>query len=383
MVAELVYKPGKDRMKVPEYYNEWRPSDCVPLAANTEIFESWIDDCFATDVERDYILDWWAWQLQNPGEKLNTGLVIVGPPGIGKGWITAIMAKIFGPHNVASVPLSVLEKNFNAEIATKQLFIVEETDEVGGTNQTVYNKLKDMITNPILRLERKGVDAFYIDNVLNVFLTGNQIGIFKLDSADRRFMVAEATGDMANDESYWEPRWEWLRTGGGAEAVFALLLRRDLARFNPKAMAPMTQGKKDMIETTHSSMELWVDQLIQHPEDVLIAGQSEVDGHVASARELMWLYCEGRLSMREIDRNMVTKMNRALKNARMHVANGNKKIKPVGGMPTTYFVVRQLPDMVGSWSAIVSDRLFWKRLEATEQGQVASQAESGSQPTKY
>ena len=383
VVNQLVYLPGQERLKVPEHYNLWEKSDCVPLAANTEYFTSWMQDCFSDPVAREFIYDWWAWQLQNMGGKLNTGLIIVGPPGIGKGWITAIMVKILGDHNVASVPLTVLEKHFNAEVATKQLFVVEETDEVGGSSQIVYNKLKDMITNPRLRLERKGVDAQMIDNVLNVFLTGNQVGIFKLDSADRRFMVAEADGPMANDLEYWEPRWEWLRTGGGAEAVYALLLRRDLARFNAKGMAPMTTAKKDMIEITHTSMELWIESLVSNPEDILIAGQAPVDGCVASAKELAWLYLEGKVQMQEVDRVIATKMNAALKNARVPVVNDGKKIKPTGGIPTTYFQIRQLPSPVHSWSAIVKDRLFWARLKETEMGQVASRPENGSQPTKY
>jgi hypothetical protein len=378
VVNELVYRPGEERIKVPLFYNAWKGMGVEPLAANTDLFTSWIDDCFATEVEREFILDWWAWQLQNLGGKLTTGLVMVGPPGIGKGWVTAIFAKIFGRDNVASVPLTVLERHFNAEVATKQLFVVEETDEVGSNNQTVYNKLKDMITNPILRLEKKGVDAIYIENHLNVFLTGNQVGIFKLDASDRRFMVAEATAEgIANNPEYWDRRWEWLADGAGAEAVYALLLRRDLARFNPNGMAPMTAAKQDMIEITHQPLDLWIADLVASPEDVLVAGQSEVDGSLCSARELCWLYHEGRTSMVDLDKKEIASMNRALKNAR--VPCFPKKIKPKGGVATNYFIIRPLPQTYLSAASLVNERLFWMHLNASEQGKVADQAPEGSQ----
>ena len=119
------------------------------------------------------------------------------------------------------------------------------------------------------------------------------------------------------------------------------------------------------------------------PEDILQIGNSTVDGSVASARELCWLYNNGTRSMRDIDQPEVTKMNAALKNARFKVANDGKKIKPTGGIPTTYFVVGQLPVNIGSWSAIVKDRLFWMQLQASEQGRVATTTTEVAGTDKY
>ncbi len=375
VVNELVYKPGEARLG-DSFYNAWEGMGVEPLAADVKLFTSWINDVFDSDTEREWFLDWWSWQLQNLGGKLTTGLVMVGPPGIGKGWISHIFARIFGIKNVAKAPLTVLERPFNADIAAKQLFIVEETDEIGGSNQRVYNNLKDLITNTTIRLEKKGVDAILIDNCLNVFLTGNQVGIFKLDAGDRRFAVLECVecepGYVANNSAYWDRRWDWV-DNGGAEAIYGHLLARDLARFNPKGMAPMTSAKQDMVELTHSSIELWLTDLRDAPDDVLISGQSEVDGSVASAKELMWLYLGGRVPMHDIERSAVTKMNSALKNARFEPANEGKKIKDLDGYPTRYFIIRPVRVPVPIWGDIVRNRMFWQRL-------VASSRDSGSQP---
>lgn len=383
-VRELVYRPGFDRLVVPEFYNIWEGMGVVPLAGDVALFTEWVATVFEPK-EAEYFLDWWSYQLQNLGSKLTTACVVVGAPGVGKGWVTAIFEKIFGTKNVSKIPLTVLERHFNADIAAKQLMIVEETDEVGGKGQAIYNKLKDMITSTTLRLEKKGMDAYLIDNTVNVFLTGNQIGIFKLDEDDRRFAVFEASNaeGIANDAEYWDPRWTWLAEGGGAEAIYGYLLRRDLRGFNPHGQAPMTQVKRDMIEIRNTPLDTWVRDLLNDPDSMLVAGHSVVDGCVASARELCWLYYEGQRSMRDIDRVEVTKMNAALKNARMPVANDGKKIKPTGGIPTTYFAVRQLPSPVMSYSALVKERLFWMQLEASEQGRVASQSPEVASSDKY
>jgi putative DNA primase/helicase len=296
------------------------------------------------------------------------------------------MQHIFGIKNIAKAPLTVLARPFNADIASKQLFIVEETDEIGGTNQQIYNNLKDLITNTTIRLERKGVDAYLIDNCLNIFLTGNQVGIFKLDVGDRRFAVLECVenspGEVANNASYWDPRWDWLEAGG-AEAIYGYLLNRDLAHFNPKGMAPMTSAKQDMVELTHSSIELWLTDLHDSPNDILMSGQSDIDGCLASAKELMWLYLGGRVPMHDIERSAVTKMNSALKNARFQPANDGKKIKDLDGYPTRYFLIRPLRDPAPIWGDIVRNRLFWQRLRDSSSQRSSQPNGAGNGDTKY
>jgi hypothetical protein len=384
-VQDIKYRPGEERIVGTEYYNLWKEMGCVPLAADVSLFTQWVDDIFDSDVEREYFLDWWAWQLQNLGGKLTTALVVIGPPGIGKGWVSEIMQRIFGRDNVAKAPLTVLERPFNADIAAKQLFIIEETDEVGGggTGGRVYNNLKDLITSTTIRLEKKGVDARLIDNCLNCFLTGNNVGIFKLDHGDRRMAVLECVecevGSVANNQSYWDPRWKWLEEGFGAEAIYGYLLNRDLRGFNPKGMAPLTRIKGDMVEMLQTTHEAWIADLLEAPDNILQQGFSEVDGNVASARELAWLFERGRLTMTEIEAKHVMVMNRALKNARVEMANDGKKIKGELGIPTRYFMVRQPAGPVYSWAGEVNDRLFWRRLRDSEQGQGSQEGENGSQ----
>ncbi|NOQ49145.1 MAG: hypothetical protein GQ553_00550, partial [Nitrosomonadaceae bacterium] len=368
-----------------EFYNMWKGMGCDPLAADVKLFTSWVDDIFDSDVEREYFLDWWAWQLQNPGQKLTTALVVIGPPGVGKGWVSEIMQRIFGRDNIAKAPLTVLERPFNADIAYKQLFIIEETDEVGGggSGGRVYNNLKDLITSTTIRREAKGVDAHLVDNCLNVFLTGNNIGIFKLDHGDRRMAVLECVecevGSVANNQSYWDPRWEWLEEGFGAEAIYGYLLNRDLRGFNPKGMAPLTKIKGDMVEVLQTTHEAWIADLLEAPDNILQQGFSEVDGDIASARELAWLFERGRLTMTEIEPKHVMVMNRALKSARVEMANDGKKIKGELGIPTRYFMVREPATPIYSWAGAVNDRLFWRRLRDSEQGKGSQEGDEGSQ----
>ena len=380
-VDTLKYKPGQERVVREEekdcaqsYFNLWRGWGCEPIEADCSLFTDWMEDAFSVDAEREYFLDWWSYQLQFPGVKLNTAMMLVGPSGVGKGWMAHIMGRIFGHRNTWKCNLSDLESRFNSGLGASQVCIIEEADIAGGVK--VYNTLKDLITNEHIRYERKGVDAIQIDNCLNIYMNSNHIDVLHLDEFDRRFAVLEITTEsFANDPEYWDPRWEWTNGGSGDSAVFGYLLGRQIiASFDPKGEAPWSAAKSDMIESTHHPVDKWVYEYVKMGEEIVV-GQSVVDGVLMSAKELAWCYNEGRIPLGDIDRKETMLMVKALNNSRVQVANNGKKIKYLG-LPTKYYWVGK----AGSedyYQDQLESRLFWKRLVASQQNKVASEKVDG------
>lgn len=380
VVDTLKYKPGRERLVTDEketYFNLWRGWGCEPLAADASLFTEWVGDAFPSDVERLFFLDWWAYQLQHPGVKLNTAMMLVGPSGVGKGWMAAIAERIFGSDNTWKCNLSKLASDFNAGLGASQLLTVEEADVAG--NVKIYNVLKDLITNEHMHYERKGVDAVKIDNCLNIFLNSNHIGVLQLDEFDRRFAVLEITNQsIANDMEYWEPRWAWLREGG-ASAIFGHLLNREISPcFNPHGEAPWTQAKADMIESTHHPIDRWVSDHVLHGEEIFVKGTAVNEGGAPSlmtAKELAFCYLEGNVPLHEIDRRQSMAMVKALNDARAKVANGGKKIK-YDGVPMKYYWVGE-PGSEQMYQDQLDSRVFWRRLVASIQNEVASESGAG------
>jgi hypothetical protein len=386
-VKKIGYYPGEERVVDPEYYNLWRGMGCEPKMGDVSLFTDWINAVFQSEMERDFFLDWWSWQLQNLGGKLTPALVMVGKSGIGKGWMTDLVRQIFGQDNVAPIDLFTLGRQFNGDYATKQLAIVEESDQLASRGGgAIYNKLKDMITNEFVRVERKGMDAFTVENRVNLFLQGNNIDIFKIDEFDRRLAVLELVdrhGVIRNKSDYWIPRWRWGREGGAA-IVYGFLLSRDLSNFDPQGEAPMTEAKRDMVEMTHAPIDQWVSDLMSDPVGVMQVKGSVVDGRIHTAKELMWVYMDGNVPLSEITRADTMKMVKALKNARIPVANGGAKIK-VGNQSQRYFLINGgvEGDKSFNWSKEGEERVFWKALVASGQGQVASESGVGNRNTKF
>ena len=382
IVDTVKYKPGEKRIvrnDTESYFNLWHGWGCEPLAGDASYFTDWLDDAFPAESDRQYFLDWWAYQLQYPGTKLNTALMLVGPSGVGKGWMASIAERIFGSDNTWKCNLSDLESRFNSGLGAAQLLVIEEADVTGGVK--VYNTLKDLITNEHLRYERKGVDAIKVDNCLNTFLNSNHINVLQLDEFDRRFAVLEITNQsIANDLSYWEPRWDWLREGG-ASAIFGYLLSRRISdSFNPHGEAPWSQAKADMIESTHNPIDTWVRDHVIKGEEIYVKG-TLVDAPLATAKELMFCYLEGNVPLQEVDRRQSMAMVKALNSARAQVANQGKKIK-YDGVPMKYYWVGKRIE-TSSYQTILDDRLFFKRLVASLQGEVANENGAGYRDEKW
>lgn len=361
-VTNITYAPGKPQITDGEY-NLWTGLGTTPAYDEDleYLWTSWLKDAFPNPDHRHWFTCWWAMQLQNVGIKMKTALVMVGKSGVGKGWLSKIMHTIFGDANCSNVSLASMGKDFNSDFATKQLAMVEEANMPRNADgNTVYNKLKDTITSTRMRVERKGVDAFYVDNYLNIMLQGNRVDMLRLDDFDRRFAIFDIVNDsIANNEAYWDLRWGSMDQGL-PQAVHAWLLEYDTKDFDPFGKAIETETRAVMIDTTHTPREQFVADLVMEPNTVLNVLGTEIDGEVMTAKELEFIYQEGRIPLWDIEKRDADNMARTLRNARVPVANGGKKLNANNGTGSQrYFIVRPVEKEPRSWANVIKRRKYW------------------------
>lgn len=337
-VKRIEYQPGMDRVVGDEYYNLWGGWGVEPAAGDTSLFESWLVDAIPDETEREWFANWIAWPIQNPTGRMTQAAILLGKPGVGKGWLAALLSRTYGRDNVAFVDIEVLARRFNADYSTKHLVVVEESDAAWKSDsRSVNNRIKDFITQQWRRVERKGVDAFMVPAVGHLLLEGNDIDVVKLDEDDRRVGVLWVEGEgIANNRSYWDPRWAWLE-GEGPAAFMQWALDRDLSGFDPQGVPPLTKAKRQMIEFTRNSMEGWVRDLMNEPSSVLVSPLGvDITDYVFSAKELYWLY-EGNadLPFSELNKRKIDQMSRELQRAHMPMAYDGAKVnvKPIKGSP--------------------------------------------------
>jgi hypothetical protein len=198
------------------------------------------------DDERETILSWIAWVLQNPTEKMRWAPVLKGPQGHGKDTLFKPLAEGVGMHNFEELPPAKLAERFTP-FYEKRVVLVTEMSNSDRFN--VYERMKAAITGSAagyLWVERKGIDPYpTLDRLAWVVLTNHDDAI-SLSADDRRFYVAETSTGSAPPKAYFDALYHWLAVEGYRK-VMAWMLRRDVSEISPNRPPDATEAKREMM----------------------------------------------------------------------------------------------------------------------------------------
>lgn len=214
--------------------------------------QMWLDHVrFVYPAEAEHIIDWFAYHVQHPGEKVNHSLVFLGEQGTGKDTIIEPLKYAVGHWNFKDVSPHDILGAFNSYQMCVILRINEGRD-LGDVNRyQFYERTKVLMAAPpdVIRVNEKYQPEKAVINCCGVIITTNNKDALYLPPDDRRHFVAYTTRTRADyDEGYWKRMWEWYFAGGFAHVV-ALLRTRDLSHFDPKAPPIHTEAFMDIVAT--------------------------------------------------------------------------------------------------------------------------------------
>jgi hypothetical protein len=222
-------------------YNLYRPSDAVASDADASPWVEHVRRLYLEDAE--HLIKWFAYRIQNPGEKINHALVIGGAQGIGKDLLLEPLRYGVGESNFADINPGDLFKDFTGWVEST-LIIINEARDLGDVDRyKFYEHAKRFIAAPpdTLPCNRKYLAAYNVPNVMGVVITSNnKLSGLYIDPDDRRHYVAWSNAEK-QPAAYFDALWAWME-GGGKNAVIGYLQRLDLADFNPKAPPPKTEA---------------------------------------------------------------------------------------------------------------------------------------------
>jgi hypothetical protein len=237
----LINAGGWVERKGVSVFNLYRPPH--PLRGDATKAGLWIE--LVTKVfpdEADHIIMFVAHRVQKPHEKINHGLLLIGPPGIGKDSMLEPVKYAVGPWNFAEVSPPQVLGRFNGHLKSVVLRISEVTDMPEYDRYKFYSHMKTILAAPpdAHRVDEKNLREHYVVNVCGgIMLTNEKTGVY-LPADDRRHLVARSEvkpTDFA--EGYWKDLWGWFENGGYGH-VAAYLRELDISAFNPKAPPPKT-----------------------------------------------------------------------------------------------------------------------------------------------
>jgi len=252
----LMHAPGKHT------YNTYRAPvhPATPVGASAELWLAHVRRVYPVRAEQEHFFDWCAKTVQDPGVKINHGVVMAGDHGIGKDSILHPLRMAVGEENVESVRPKDLSSDYNPYVRSV-LITVDElgTERTEHAAASLYNRTKTMLAAPptMLAMNLKHMNLMHVPNVIHVVFTTNEPDALRVPESDRRLFImnsplrsavdVSAGGDL--NEEYFNALWSSME-GDRWCAVKDWLMARDVSAFNPKKKPPQTAAKREIIIST-------------------------------------------------------------------------------------------------------------------------------------
>jgi hypothetical protein len=207
----------------------------------------------------EYVLDYLAHMLQEPGELPRTSIVFKSEQGVGKNLFFENFAeKILGPKYLLSTTnIDHILGRFPM-ISQKMLVLM---DEANGKDSFLANdKIKGFITAPKIPYEKKGIDPVDIKNCARmIFFTNNDFPV-KIEQSDRRFVVSECSSDVKNNTAYFKTLLNAFNDKKLIWSFAQFLSNRNIAEWDPVNDRPITKIYKQIQKATvPSDMRFFLD----------------------------------------------------------------------------------------------------------------------------
>ena len=238
----VVFSPGQDTRGA---YNLWRGFAVQPAPGDWSLYREHmlINICAGNEAHFKYLFDWMARNIQNPGgERPGVAVVLKSPDfGTGKGVFTTQYGQIFGPHFQHITNGMQLLGKFNSHLKECSLCFVDEG--VWGGDKQAAGVLKGLITEKIMMIEPKGINAFPVENHMSFIIASNNNWVIPAGFDERRFFVLDVSPEHKQDTKYFGAMVDQMNRSGQAAMLHDLLERKitvDL-RIAPRTAALLDQ----------------------------------------------------------------------------------------------------------------------------------------------
>lgn len=264
-VDRIVYEPGQPRL-VDGAWNAWKGWGAEEKQGSVELWSKLLDFFFKDDAgARKWFEQWCAYPIQHPGTKLYTACMLWSSVhGTGKSLVAYLLKAVYGDNGI-EIDNDALRSSFNAWAENKQFVVGDEI--TAGDARLDKDKLKSIITRPVIRVNQKYLPEYVIRDCVNYLFTGNPPDSLFIEDNDRRYFVQEIVGQPLPREFY-EKCDAWLHGEAAANLLYHLR-RVDLTGFNPREHAYVTSSKRNMIFIGKSELAAWMAEMVEDPKSKL------------------------------------------------------------------------------------------------------------------
>lgn len=258
---EIIFDPSLPPGHNGNRWNMWAGFAVQPAPGKWDLLQEHIytNICGGNDENYQWMLNWMAEGVQNPGEVIGTAPVLYGLPGTGKGVLANAYGRLWGDHYVSVTKEDHITGRFNQHFLGKRFVYIDE-GMFGGDRRNA-GVVKTMITEPRVMLEAKGMDPFFMENHMIFMVTSNERSIVAADIGDRRWQVLPVGDKHREDRPYFAAIIAQLDEGG-IEGMLCDLLKRDISIGPDPRRTIRTPELFDQIIQAQGPIEKYLYQLL-------------------------------------------------------------------------------------------------------------------------
>ena len=257
--AELPY--GHNEINGLYYWNQYKHPDLKDGEGTYDLFLEHIKEniCNNNDEVYQFVLKWIFHLIKYPNAKNGIVLAIKGLQGTGKSTIFEILQMFFANGYAKTINTSEeIMNKFNSSWATCYLISLEEAVFAGTKRNGVWGKLKDLITNKSITMERKGIEPMVLDNHLHIMITTNNEWAAPKEIGDRRYLVLKANENRLQDWDYFAEMREDMENGG-LKKLYEMAMKDTSIQRNMRWKLPETEESfEDILLSASPVLQMWV-----------------------------------------------------------------------------------------------------------------------------
>lgn len=247
----------------PRFYNLWRgfpvkPLDRPPNREEKAALEDFISHihtniCGGSEDETRWFISYFAHLFQKPWELPASAIVLKGAKGVGKSSVPEILSPLLGECFMSVSDPDAILGRFNYDCENKLLAVLEEA--VWGGDKNKESRLKDTITAPVLRVERKYMDSKKVKNYMRLVIVGNEDWLVSASEDERRYAVFNVGNGRKQDNRFFG-RLKERMIAGANRYLLSYLLNYDISSVDLR-QPPKTQGLSDQKDQSLSPVLQW------------------------------------------------------------------------------------------------------------------------------
>ena len=216
-----------------------------------------ICDCDVESVE--YLYNWIARCFQYPNENGQVAVALKGEKGSGKGTLGKLIKLIFGQHALQIFNAKHLVGNFNGHLADCCFLFADEAFFAG--DKAHENIQKGLITEDMIIIERKGIDAEPMKNRLKILMASNNDWIAPATKDERRYFVRDVSSKKIGNTDYFKALHRDINNPDIQAAFLYEMLHRDISTFNVSKAPDTAALKHQRAQSLDSFGKYWLDVL--------------------------------------------------------------------------------------------------------------------------